>query len=329
MMDPDTLDWQTPVAANWREVEEWLDWHFRAIPERDRILGARADLNILSQVTPRHFKPKRDYDWLVARAISMGAKVTGIGSAEWDISGDCSYGYRRPFVSWPSYDAKHKRKRNHKIHLVIITRCRECVHCLRHRARLWRVRALTEVETSSRTWFGTLTLDPAVAFQWRLKGSDYFGAQYSRPDAKVEYGNREFQCIHVIASLEITKALKRFRKKHRLSAGSFKYLIVAEAHKSGVPHYHLLIHEKASDRPIRYEELRTFWSHGFYQYRLVKELHEATYLCKYLSKDMRARVRASQSYGQQPSHTIEFTDERGNSSAKGSTRPLNKQRSFF
>lgn len=321
MIDPDTIDWETPLAENWREVEEWLDWYLRALPECDSILnGARADLNILSQVTPRHRKPRLDYDWLLSRAISMGAKVTGIGSAEWDISGDCSYGYHRPFTSWPSYDAKHRRKRNHKLHLVIITRCRKCVHCLRHRSRLWRVRAVSEVEASVRTWFGTLTLDPAVAFQWRLQGSDLLSRRYPYSDAKVVGAAREFQCIHEIASREVTKALKRFRKKHGLKAGSFKYLIVAEAHKSGVPHYHLLIHEKASDRPIRYEELRTFWPHGFYQYRLVKELHEATYLCKYLSKDMRARVRASQSYGQTPSLTINLPDGRGKFPAKGSTR---------
>lgn len=97
----------------------------------------------------------------------------------------------------------------------------------------------------------------------------------------------------------------------------FKFLLVAEEHKSertsttmvGRPHYHVLIHEELPFELIRPDEyyvtrngvvrvadkaaIRTSWKFGFTQFELCRDARSASYLCKYLSKDMLWRVRAS------------------------------------
>ena len=66
---------------------------------------------------------------------------------------------------------------------------------------------------------------------------------------------------------------------------------------SGLPHYHLLVHEQA---PGATEErvLRQEWSTlGFSKFRLVHDERGASYAAKYLAKSTAARVRASKDYG--------------------------------
>jgi len=264
----------------------------------------------------------KDIFGIAVRALDSGGRRESAYLTTWNVAGRCT----NPFtvqLSGRGYRDVQDRYADSAAGIDIDVRCRQCEHCLKARAYLWTQRALQEARTHVRTWFGTLTINPGWHDHVRLLATRVKavnGSDFDELDAEQQFAAR-----HAIVSREITKYLKRLRKE---AGTSFRYLVVAEAHKSGVPHYHLLIHEKASDRPIRYEELRTFWPHGFYQYRLVKERHEATYLCKYLSKDMRARVRASQSYGQTPSMTIDLPDERGKSPAKGGTRPLNNRATF-
>ena len=47
----------------------------------------------------------------------------------------------------------------------------------------------------------------------------------------------------------VTLWLKRLRRSR--SAGSVRYLLVAEAHKSGQPHFHVLLHEYGQPIPAR------------------------------------------------------------------------------
>jgi hypothetical protein len=80
-----------------------------------------------------------------------------------------------------------------------------------------------------------------------------------------------------------------------------RFLLVAEAHKTGLPHYHALIHEVDPERPVRSRILRQQWTLGFSQCKLVAqgdETKSASYVAKYLAKSAAARVRASQGYGQ-------------------------------
>jgi len=73
-------------------------------------------------------------------------------------------------------DAIIVRTRPRKIgmKLSIFVRCRKCEKCLRARAMLWACRATNEIDSATRTWFGTLTLRPSSHHHFvnmaRIKG---------------------------------------------------------------------------------------------------------------------------------------------------------------
>src|SRR5205814_1472707 len=81
------------------------------------------------------------------------------------------------------------------------------------------------------------------------------------------------------------------------SAARFRYLLIAEAHKSGVPHFHMLLHEPDVANTVRHATLRDQWRYGFTNFKLVSDPRAAGYIAKYLAKDALARVRASKDYG--------------------------------
>lgn len=95
-------------------------------------------------------------------------------------------------------------------------------------------------------------------------------------------------------SPEITKFIKRVRKN---SGAPLRYLWVAERHKSGAPHFHMLVHEVDEASPVRYDVLTSAWWFGFTRFKLIEDTKAAGYVSKYLSKDACARVRASLHYG--------------------------------
>jgi hypothetical protein len=113
-------------------------------------------------------------------------------------------------------------------------------------------------------------------------------------DFEDQTNEKQFIARNAEISKEITRYIKRVRKN---SAASLRYLVVTEAHKSGDPHYHALIHEVHPDEPVRKAILKDCWKLGFSHHKLVKDPIHASYVCKYLSKTMSARVRASQHYG--------------------------------
>lgn len=176
-------------------------------------------------------------------------------------------------------------------------RCRQCQNCLRHRQRLWAARVRTELTNymavGCRTWFGTLTLSPEQQFMalttaraaWSTGGSDL---EQHTDDASY------FIERHKVISRWLTLYLKRVRKE---SGQRFRYLLVCEKHKSGLPHYHILIHEDGPLSHIGKRILQKQWIHGFSRWKLVEDMRQGTYLCKYLSKSPEARVRASRLYG--------------------------------
>lgn len=148
-----------------------------------------------------------------------------------------------------------------------------------------------------RSWFVTLT----------VRGSDRFLA---KAQASVEARRRG------IADLEseddrtitrylanvmgewLTRYLKRVRRDRKDDAGpvKFRYLVAAEAHRDGFPHFHLLIHEGLGSR-IPWRRLQR-WNHGHVHAKLVNdELKSARYLAKYCAKSLLTRVRASRYYG--------------------------------
>lgn len=269
---------------------------------------------------------------LFTKALAAGAIRKGVSRAEWDLSGRCAAPVPREIHVRPGADERDQEdvkadafvasvlaafpgatvvrdtaspdrrrsrakylsvQRGTKIPLTLLMhlRCRKCDWCRKQRATMWRIKAQNETRAAARTWFGTLTLCPAAHQTMVSRARVRLSEQGVDFDA-VPLGE-QFQLRHKECSIEITKYLKRIRKE---SGAQFRYLLVAEHHKSGLPHYHLLVHEKCSG-DIKHATLSKQWLLGFEKWRVVNDLREATYLCKYLSKTNIARVRASFCYG--------------------------------
>lgn len=172
------------------------------------------------------------------------------------------------------------------------TRCRKCSWCLRQRASMWSLRARAEIHASSRTWFGTLTLRPEEHFRSVCVAE---ARAIARGTRWAELSPAEqFQARHAVISEEITKWLKRCRKD---SEARLRYCLVAEAHKSGLPHYHVLVHERWLGGQISERQLRRQWKLGHSKFNLTDGAKAAWYVAKYLAKASQARVRASVRYG--------------------------------
>lgn len=174
---------------------------------------------------------------------------------------------------------------------TMYVRCRKCPDCLAHRARLWTARGIDETKLSARTWFGTLTLAPDRQTWARYSAHANLQRGGWGPE---EFGDGELfrKSIEVI-NPEITRFLKRVRK-----VNPFRYMLVTEQHKSGLPHFHCLIHEYAGTLTKRVLEDK--WRYGHSHFRLIPEGNEQMvgYVAKYLAKSLLTRVRASEDYGQ-------------------------------
>lgn len=175
-------------------------------------------------------------------------------------------------------------------------RCRRCAPCLRARAWLWRQRALAEVSAAPRSFFGTLTIAP----EWQYRSLAV--AEADARDDGVEFSTldpaQQFVRRVAVLNREFTTYLKRVRKQGL----RIRYLLVAEHHKSGLPHFHVLVSEferLGSDVWDTYCILKSQWRLGHSDFGGVDKgsPREASYICKYLSKSMFARVRASIDYG--------------------------------
>lgn len=152
---------------------------------------------------------------------------------------------------------------------------------------------MSETRDAVRTWFGTLTLSPdqhhRVAAACRLQASRN-GDDFDTFDQE-----RQFALRHKCISREITLYLKRVRKR---AGEDLRFVCVAEEHKTGLPHYHLLVHEGQATT-LTWRILSEEWRVGFSQWKLVKDTRAAGYVTKYLSKSSKARVRASLDYGKE------------------------------
>lgn len=177
----------------------------------------------------------------------------------------------------------------HTLEVHMETACRRCEHCVRRRRSIWTARAIAETTQASRTWFGTLTIRPEE--QYRAACAAQTKAERAGYDWNTLTEEQRFGRIHGEHTAEITRYLKRVRKE---SGVRLRFLAVAESHKSGLPHYHLLVHEQGA--PVTYRILDEQWKLGFSKWKLV-DVGAARYVTKYLTKENGARVRASVRYG--------------------------------
>lgn len=175
-------------------------------------------------------------------------------------------------------------------------RCRKCPSCLKARAALWRIRASEEISLCHRTWFATFTLSPdshaAILNRVLLAGTRSGNPQLEQDISPEDM----FLARHREISREFTKYFKRLRKQGH----KFRYLLVVEAHKSGLPHYHALLHDCSVTKPLVHRAIGAQWPLGFYQAKLVPDgdISAVNYITKYLTKSAISRVRASAGYGQ-------------------------------
>lgn len=226
--------------------------------------------------------PINHIDWtkfssMVSRAISDGAELNS-PKCEWDASGGCEKPYMVSFASAPpehTFLEKVQIKDGYVFYLDMWTPCRKCPKCLDNRRRLWSARMRREYINSNRSWLMTFTINPHYRFIFSCRS-----------------GSRDYFASYSEISKELTKYFKRLRK----AGYRFRYCVVAEAHKDGYPHLHALLHEVSA--PIPKSRLQAEWIYGFTNCKLVSDEVACKYVSKYLSKDARTRIRASQGYGQ-------------------------------
>lgn len=233
--------------------------------------------------------PKR---WLALcalskRALARGASHPAVNLICWDISGNCTDRY---CVNRVERDPLTHRY----MEVNVYTRCRHCANCRKAHRYHWARRCENELLLSERTWFCTMTLRPneqlhvlqLVRQKATSKGQDFDA--YS--------SDHQFRELAREALKLVTRYLKRVRKR---SEAKFRYMLVCEPHKSGLPHIHLFIHEGIGTGVVTWRDLSKQWPYGWYNFKLVdkSDTRKSHYLCKYLGKSDGARVRASLGYG--------------------------------
>lgn len=237
-------------------------------------------------------------DWqdtatLFKKAITAGAQRTGASSCIWKVHGDCLEPFVKVHKGTPRAKSGERYwvwtpERRSTLYVEMWLRCNHCRTCLMNRARLWSRRIRYETENAPRSWFGTLTLNPQQHVQCELLAQSNNRAYFQLTP------RQQLKERLAVSGSEVTRYLKRVRKQ---ATGKLRFVCVTELHKSGYPHYHLLIHEQVRGC-VLHKMLANQWSWGFEKWRVLDpQTAPAWYLCKYLTKENIDRVRASIRYG--------------------------------
>lgn len=233
----------------------------------------------------------RDVLRLAVRALGSGGTRVSPTRVLWRCSGPCSAPKTVIYTGRPEGAPWHlwSPGKAHTLEVEMETPCRNCDECRQRRRNLWTARAAAEVRAAPRTWFCTLTVRPEEQYKAALIAQRRAVAKGYNWETLSE--DEKFLFVHNSLAPELTRFIKRVRKN---TGASLRYLAVVERHKSGLPHYHMLVHECIGS--VKYDDLRSQWHLGFGQFKLT-DPRSALYVTKYLSKDASARVRASQHYG--------------------------------
>lgn len=239
---------------------------------------------------------------LFKKGLTEGGRRKSLARLEWDVSGNCQNSVGREIDARPAAIGKGKyivvsHDTAVPLQIDLSVRCRRCPNCLGQRRAMWSARAVAEYRTAVRTWLGTFTLRPDE--HEMVRHLCIIESAKTGQDFDLLTEGQQFVRKHQKISKWLTLWLKRVRKN---SGAKMRYMIVCEAHKTGLPHYHALIHETQMDRQVTKRVLQGAWNHGFTNFKLlpIDEARAATYACKYLSKSILARVRASIDYGKHP-----------------------------
>lgn len=238
-------------------------------------------------------------DYAKASALYQAALQAGVhprrpGAIEWDLSRGCESPATVHLEGRPDpLDPHHRGKMPGPIFLDLQVACRRCATCQRHRRRLWTARGMAELRLHPRSWFVTLTIRPTDRHRI-LEEARYAAARAAVGDLDACDEATRWRYLQRAIRDHLTKMLKRLRHN---AAARFRYLMVAEKHRDGFPHYHLLIHEYGFGTLTK-RQIESEWSLGFTSAKLVRNVERAArYVAKYCAKSLGARVRASQRYG--------------------------------
>ncbi len=236
---------------------------------------------------------------LRSQAYQSGASREGLLGLKWDLSLGCEDPHtsvNEGRLSDLDHVIRARRAKkdpgeliNPKQYVDLVLPCRRCSICLKNRQRLWWRRANDEFMHSSRTWFCTFTINPTNRALMKMRASVRLRARSVNFDT-LDLPN-QFSELHREAGKLFTNYFKRLRKK---TGAKIRYLLVAEQHSDGFPHYHALIHERGI--AVTKRDLEGEWAVGFTHFKLTDK-HSIGYVTKYLSKSLMARVRASIQYG--------------------------------
>lgn len=255
---------------------------------------------------------------LAARALQHGGRQTGPRTTEWEIAGKCERPIMRELHS-RHYDrdgtCRSSAGKPPARTVRLSVRCRRCAACLARRRYLWASKAKNEIGLGVRTWFVTLTFDEQQHFEAQLAATQRLAKQ--GVSFKLLSDDEQFLERHKELGRKLTLYLKRLRAHTMLCKrydanqkkwvvaykyrARFRYLIVSERHKTGLPHYHMLLHELDGNAPLKWGVLhhhavdsKLF---GFIFEAKLADAETAAYVTKYLTKSPEARVRASGRYG--------------------------------
>jgi len=249
-----------------------------------------------------------------------------------ECSMDCESPYT--FEIWSRESAVHGKKVL-PIGIEIVTRCRKCQNCRERRSMFWAGRAIEEINKAQRTYMGSFTMSPAehelldmrVAKRLLAGGTNFYSLS---PSEKFVEQTKEF-------GFELTKWFKRIRKGRSsnfryLLVAERHDSDETSIEMKGRPHFHILIHESSAEalvhgsptlaldlmrdgelemRKVKGKNgtythavyvtddafIRKQWAFGFTKFRYCFDARSAYYVCKYLTSEMGARVRASYKYG--------------------------------
>lgn len=272
-----------------------LDYSAQVTPAFRAVLQERKRADLVRR-TKRKLRlyQKSQVARVLSAGMGRGLEFKSPITAAWDIAGQClnPREFRMDAAASRLSGERLVRAPGRPYSVVLTVRCRACEWCLRQRAARWAFRAVEEIDANVRTWFATFTFTPqnhvvmrAMTSRRLARGGTDF-ALLSATEQHVEL-SREY-------GAEITKYFKRIRKN---SGAPLRYILVQEPHKSGLPHFHALIHESDEARPIRHRTLATGWKLGFSKFKLCEGSKTAWYVAKYLTKNAWTRVRASKWYG--------------------------------
>lgn len=275
-----------------------------------------------SKARARKMRAPVDHGDLTARvyeAFAKGKVETRENRHEVHYSGNCESPIRIP-----SYSSRGG------LFVITKTRCRNCPSCLKakqfHWARLASAWTKSTHEEGRRTWFGTLTLSPEYQRELTSAAQDAYALEHGQ----IADWLFDPLCDERFALVrnELVEWCKRYWKRLRKGrkrclacfpsrprkAGewdhppaSFKYMLVFERHRSGLPHMHWLLHEQSN--PILKKHLQCEWPFGFTQVKLVKPddgprsvEKVGFYVAKYLGKAKQARQIASVGFAKGPTN---------------------------